>query len=180
MLTIPTKTDLRQRYRSLYRIHAPYKLALGLLAPLPLFAVLPFTLALTVWVLLTATATDLLWRRIFNWVLAPVFLTTVVFHASHVSQLLDISQHTGLTFGFMLALYLVFRGGEGDVKLVTVLGALLGSYPAIEAAMFGYLFAAMVAVGLYAAAWVKGRKPAIQTLPMAPFFTLGVIAIHTL
>jgi Flp pilus assembly protein protease CpaA len=84
-------------------------------------------------------------------------------------------------FGLMLMLYVTFRGGEGDVKLVAVLGAVIGPWHGVEAAVAGYLFAAAVASVLVVyrlarRAFAGGSAPLFAgTLPMAPFFAAGVV-----
>ncbi|MFM8272250.1 MAG: prepilin peptidase [Gemmata sp.] len=192
-LAVPT---LRRRYRQLVSLPARVRwgggcaFALGA-AALGTASGLPPATGMLVWLLAAATVTDLLWRRIFNCQLVPVLACVALLHAAGALGL-----HTGLPapaqsalglglcFALMLVLYVTFRGGEGDVKMVAVLGALLGCWHGIEAAMIGYLLAAAVAVVLVVARLVHravskapgGRTRVLQgTLPMAPFFAAGTV-----
>jgi Flp pilus assembly protein protease CpaA len=145
-------------------------------------------LGLLAWVLAASVVTDLLWRRIFNWVLGPALVAVAVLHAAAIAGASTglpsagtSAAGLGIGFAFMLMLYVTFRGGEGDVKLVAVLGAILGPWHGVEAAMAGYLFAAGVACVLVATRLARravagGSGPLLAgTLPMAPFFAAGVV-----
>jgi prepilin peptidase CpaA len=161
-------------------------------------------------VLGTATVTDLLWRRIFNWTTYPALAWGLALHGAGVlpipggevlgalplsTALLGLLTGFGVTF---LA-FLAFRGGAGDVKLVAVLGLLLGSGRVVEVIFYGYLFAALFALGYLV--WRAGpltllmrlllilglpdslipattdlRELLRQRLPMAPFLTAGLVA----
>jgi Flp pilus assembly protein protease CpaA len=168
------------------------------------------TALVLVLVLGTATVTDLLWRRIFNWTTYTALAWGLVLHVAGLLPIpgqewlgaLPLSTAIqGLLMGFGLTLlaFLAFRGGAGDVKLVTVLGLLLGSDRILEVIFYGYLFAALFAIAYLV--WSVGpltllvrlllvlglpaglpgaatdlRELLRQRLPMAPFLTAGVIA----
>lgn len=196
--------SLRCRYRRLMALPARVRWGIGFAAPLLVVALtgavataLPETASrltpaagLLAWLLVVAAVTDLLWRRIFNCVLVPVLACVALMHAAGA-----LGFHTGLPsaadsvvgfgvcFALMLVLYLTFRGGEGDVKMVAVLGAVLGWWHGIEAAMIGYLLAAVVAAFLVvvrlahrASTAPEAPRPVLGgTLPMAPFFFAGTV-----
>jgi Flp pilus assembly protein protease CpaA len=129
---------------------------------------------LLVLLLATATLTDLQVRRIYNWttytafgwvVLLEVLGTlmggasegTVGFASTVVSALGALPWRESLAgfaagFGILFVLYNVFRGGAGDLKLVAVLGALVGVHRIIEILIYSYIlagvFAACVMVGV--------------------------------
>lgn len=195
---------LRRAYRRVLAVPLRAKLAVGFGGPLvavalcavisaafPGAGVRPTPAAgLLAWVLAAAVASDVLWRRIFNWVLGPALVWVGLLHAAGFAgattgmpPLDQSAAGLGACSALMLALYLAFRGGEGDVKFVPVLGAIVGWWHGVEAAVAGYVLAAAVAglivvvrLGLRAAG-----KPAAGTrvfaghLPMAPFFAAGVL-----
>ena len=187
---------LRRRYRQFVSLPAGARWGGGFVGALAAAAVagvaqLPPAAGLLAWLLAVATVTDLMWRRIFNCLLGPALAAVAVLHAAGALGL-----HTGLPapapsaaglglcFALMLVLHLTFRGGEGDVKMVAVLGAVLGWWHGVEAAMIGYLLAAAVAVVLVVARLAHraaarapgGPHPALGgTLPMAPFFAAGTV-----
>jgi prepilin peptidase CpaA len=167
------------------------------------------TTLVLVLVLSTATVTDLLWRRIFNWTTYTALAWGLVLHGAgllpipgrEVLGALPLSAALGglLTgFGLTFLAFLAFRGGAGDVKLVAVLGLLLGSGRILEVIFYGYLLAAlfslsylvwrigsfsllvrlMLLLGLPAGLRPDAtdiREVLRQRLPMAPFLTTGVI-----
>lgn len=162
--------------------------------------------------LATSTVTDLLWRRIFNWTTCTALawgtalvLAGALLPPSGARDLLGALRPAdagaGLLLGFLLTFtsYLVFHGGAGDVKLVAVLGLLLGPRVVVELIFFGYLFGGAfgvaylvwqvgpvalllrlgVLLGLpeWVAAGTPEVAPVLRTrLPMAPFLTAGVAA----
>jgi Flp pilus assembly protein protease CpaA len=195
---------LRRAYRRLLAVPARTRVAIGFAGPLvavagcaafsaafPASPVRPTPVAgLLAWTLAAAVASDLVWRRIFNWVLGPALVWVGLLHAARAAGLStglppfdESAAGLGICFGLMLALYLTFRGGEGDVKLVPVLGAMVGWWHGVEAAVVGYLAAAAVA-GLIVVVRFAGRTVDTPTtrkplfaghLPMAPFFAAGVL-----
>jgi Flp pilus assembly protein protease CpaA len=145
--------------------------------------------------LATATVTDLLWRRIFNWTTYTAAGWAVGLHAAGLLPplgpllgALPIEEAlAGLVVGFGLTFlaWLVFQGGAGDVKLVAAVGLLLGPSRVLEVIFYGYLFAGAFALGY--AVWRAGplallarTTSATEVLrtrvPMAPFLTAGVLA----
>ena len=130
-----------------------------------------------------ATVTDLLWRRIFNWVpvaavgwVAGLHLLAPGAGWTGLPSALESAAGFGACLGMMLALYAVFGGGEGDVKLVAAVGAVVGPWHGIEAVAFAYVLAAGVALVLLAGRRAGLRHAAFQArpLPMAPFVAAGV------
>lgn len=144
----------------------------GLQAPAEIGTLRVLLLAL---LLGSATVTDLLWRRIFNWTTYTACAWVVLLEA--VVTLLQLGGaeqsggfSTGLVsvlgmlpwrdslagfvagFAILFVLYNVFGGGAGDLKLAAVLGALLGAKPILEVLIYAYLlagvFAACLLVGI--------------------------------
>jgi prepilin peptidase CpaA len=192
--------------------------AAGLAAPWP--AVTGLVLGLT---LLTATATDLARRRIYNWCTysavawAAALQLTVALIGDQTVSTASASPKTvaawiggptptdalwGLFVGFgvTFALYTVFRGGAGDVKLVAAIGAFIGPMLVLQALVYAYLFAGIAALAylmwtagplaLLARTWTALGLPAndaIRTraaeaqlatrrrMPMGPFHAAGTV-----
>lgn len=196
------RPQLARLYRRLLGAPVSHRVAVGLIGPLAaagvcLVAKLPPAAGLLVWLLGVSAVSDLLWRRIFNWVTGPALLAVAVVQlvgliAPDVPARAALPPWPtslagfGLCLGLMLFLWLAFRGGEGDVKLIAVLGAVLGPHGGVEAAVGGYLLAAVVALGILGFRLVRrittGRRPTGQfaagTLPMAPFFAAAVVLFH--
>jgi prepilin peptidase CpaA len=122
--------------------------------------------------LLTATVTDFLWRRIYNWTTYTVFawvvgleLIAVVLGAGATEKSVSASVISALGmlpwrdslagfaagFAILFVLYNLFRGGAGDLKLAAVLGALLGANRIVEVLIYSYILA-----GVFAACLVIG------------------------
>jgi Flp pilus assembly protein protease CpaA len=173
--------------------------------------------------LLTATATDLAYRRIYNWctysagawaaaLQLTVALTgdrtvsTATAGPSSVAAWIGGPTPTDAFFGLLVgfgvtfALYTVFRGGAGDVKLVAVIGALTGPTIVLQALVYAYLFAGIAAlaylvwtagpVALLARTWTALGLPANDAIraraadaqaatrcrmPMGPFHAAGAV-----
>ncbi len=193
------RPQLARLYHRLLGVPVAHRVAVGVLGPLAaagvcLVAKLPPAAGLLVWLLGVSAASDLLWRRIFNWITGPAVLAVAVVQLVGLLTP-DVPARAalphwqtslagfGLCLGLMLVLWLAFRGGEGDVKLIAVLGAVLGPHGGVEAAVGGYLSAAVVALGIlgfrFARRLVAGRHPTRKltagTLPMAPFFAVAVV-----
>jgi Flp pilus assembly protein protease CpaA len=121
--------------------------------------------------LLTATVTDLLWRRIFNWTTYTVCAWVVVlqiitlvlrsggmeenesFSAWLVATLGMLPWRDSLGgfvagFAILFVLYNVFRGGAGDLKLAAVIGALVGVQKIVEVLIYAYILAGIFAACL--------------------------------
>lgn len=168
----------------------------------------------------TATLTDLRQRRIYNWttytVLGWVVLVELLgavlesgsqgtsgFAAAIVSALGALPWRDSLAgfavgFGILFVLFNVFRGGAGDLKLVAVLGALVGTNRILELLIYSYLlagvFAACLMVGVagpgsllafaarsiglgdpQGAASASARDCLRRQVPMAPFIATGTL-----
>jgi Flp pilus assembly protein protease CpaA len=193
------RLQLAHLYRRLLEVPPVHRVAAGVLGPLVatgvcLLAKLPPVAGLLVWLLGVSAVSDLLWRRIFNWITGPALMAVAVVQlvgliAPDVPARAALPPWQtslagfGLCLGLMLFLWLAFRGGEGDVKLIAVLGAILGPYSGVEAAVGGSLLAAAVALGILGYRFIRrlvtGRHPTRQlaagTLPMAPFFASAVV-----
>jgi prepilin peptidase CpaA len=173
---------------------------------------------LLVLLLSSTTVTDLLWRRIYNWatyttlgwvvllqLLTPWFeVEGAMIGLSGSYSLLGMlpwrDSLAGFTVGFaiMFVLYNVFRGGAGDLKLVAVLGSLVGIPRLIEMLIYSYILAgifaacllvhaagpgSILAVALRPVGFSRSSRPAStaakdclkRRLPMAPFIATGTL-----
>jgi prepilin peptidase CpaA len=173
---------------------------------------------LLVLLLSCATVTDLLWRRIYNWatytalgwivflqLLAPWWVAVenniVCYGSGSTLGMLPCRDSlAGFAVGFviMFVLYNVFRGGAGDLKLIAVLGALVGAPRILEILIYSYILAGIYAACLVvdaagpgsilafalrpvgfavssrpASTGVRGRLK--RRLPMAPFIAAGTV-----
>ncbi|MBX7106957.1 MAG: A24 family peptidase [Gemmataceae bacterium] len=180
------RSTLRDLYRSLIRVPAVGRWAAGFALPVivgvPSLAIgcSPGETACLVLVALLAvvTVTDLLWRRIFNWLVGPALLAALGLAAAGgtlPAALLGASS----CFAAMLSLYVLFGGGEGDVKLFAVVGAALGVHAGIEVLLGGHLLAAGVAILIVLARLARRRTGSLLAghLPMAPFFALAAALV---
>lgn len=100
--------------------------------------------------LLVATATDLLWRKIPNWATYPAFLwglginVTGYFLPDQTQWLGSVGLVQSLTggFGVLLIMFVIFSisgGGAGDVKLSACLGVLMGLELALDALLYTFV-----------------------------------------
>lgn len=124
--------------------------------------------------------TDLLWKRILNGVIGTSLVVTLFAGAIGLNGLpsfLSMLTGCGACFGVMFALHLVCRGGAGDVKMMAVVGALLGWQTGLTSVMLGYLIAAVAAAILLVGRAIGATSGpfAVRTMPMAPFIALGVL-----
>lgn len=186
-LAWPT-AKMRRYYRAVYATPTSRVAALLVVVPLVCVALtaplgVPARATVLALALGAATVTDLLWRRIFNWVVVGIVGWVAALHlvapGAAWTGLPTAGQSAagfGVCLGFMLLLYLLFRGGEGDVKLLAAVGAAVGPWHGLEALVFGYLLAAIVAVVLIGGRALGCRSVVFQarTLPMAPFLSAGV------
>jgi len=164
--------------------------------------------------LLVACVTDLRGRKIRNWTMYPAIVyglllnAMVSFSSGPVAEwlggigLLASLAGVSICFSGALCLFLLFRGGAGDVKLISMFGCYLGWRMAAEIWLITMLIAALFSVG-----WVAWRGAGVAVpllssalahnssdsrqmaaklvagwlkfkIPLAPFFLLGtVIAI---
>ena len=175
--------------------------------------------------LLTATATDLAHRRIYNWCTysavawaaalqltvaldrRPSTVSTATAGPSTVAAWIGGPTPADAMFGLLVgfgvtfALYTVFRGGAGDVKLVAAIGALTGPMLVLQALVYAaYLFAGIAALAylvwtagplaLLARIWTVLGLPANEAIrnraadaqqatrhrmPMGPFHAAGTV-----
>jgi prepilin peptidase CpaA len=140
----------------------------GLGAPAEAGTVRVLLLAL---LLLSATITDLLWRRIYNWTTYTVFAWVVGLELlAALLRLGGAEESEGVSawlissfgmlpwrdslagfaagFAILFVLYNVFRGGAGDLKLAAVLGALMGANRIVEVLIYSYILAGVFAACL--------------------------------
>lgn len=126
---------------------------------------------------------DLRWMILPDKVVAPlimpilVLVGTSVYIASDLQPLIGSASAAILFGGFFYALAAVSKGawmGGGDIKLVFVLGLLLGLKATTLGLLFAFWGAAIVAIILI----VAGKKGRRDVLPFGPFLILGAIAAY--
>ncbi len=119
---------------------------------------------LVVAILAIATWTDFRWRKIFNWLTYPAILTAIGlnllgslayvaggFSGDFLNRLglIGFSQSV-LGFltcgGILLACYVFFPVGGGDVKLMAALGAFLGPERGIEVLLWSFILGGCAAL----------------------------------
>ena len=156
--------------------------------------------------LITSTATDLRNRKIYNWATYSACVWALLVNSTIPAQGTGLSSSlAGATycFGFMLFAYTLARGGAGDVKLATAIGALLGPDAGILAIAFSYVFAGAYIVVTTSATFgpVRFLSAFIRSLtafacpqlgitntteeesvlkrpiPLAPFFAIGTLNV---
>ncbi len=105
-------------------------------------------------------------------VLLPAIFIAVVYRLFPLASMLNYALAAAIAGGFFLIIFLVSRGawmGFGDVKLVLLLGLLLG-FPAIVTGLFlAFLFGAIIGVG----SLLAGQKGMKSQMPFAPFLIVG-------
>jgi Flp pilus assembly protein protease CpaA len=162
-----------------------------------------------------AAVTDFRWHRIPNWATYTAALWAVALNAAHTLGVPPATQ-TGLVgtvglpdsllgggvcFLCTLVLFGTTGGGAGDVKLLTVIGAMLGLNAGIHAMLYGFIAAGAGCLawalwkhgplailkafgrlvgGFLFPRWVGCPTPEQVRLlrlpvPLAPFFALGTI-----
>jgi prepilin signal peptidase PulO-like enzyme (type II secretory pathway) len=176
--------------------------------------------ALLVQTLLVCTITDLAARKIYNWATYPAFFWALVIGLAVDLQAvgyLDVSSviapallgdrgvlsmlgGAGVCFFVMMVIHAVARGGAGDVKLATVLGALLGVRTGLMAVACTFIIAAALMLSWnvlqrpnstvrgflrligskVVPLWVRPpsmqqRRVLQQRMPLAPFFAAGTV-----
>ncbi len=130
--------------------------------------------------ILVAVATDLRYRRIYNWTTYPGILLAVGGNLAGAVWLLAVGGAAEETMRrrlgwigpaesllglaacglVMLACYVFFRIGGGDVKLVAMLGAFLGAEQGIEAMLWTFVLGACL--GLITLCWRVGPLGIVQ------------------
>jgi prepilin peptidase CpaA len=107
-------------------------------------------------VLLTAGFTDLVYRKVPNWLTYPSLLAAVFFHIAALGWLGLGFSLAGLLVGGLVFFPAFWVGGmgAGDIKLMAVVGAFLGwkgaLNAAVDAAVIGGIFAILFL-------WAKGE-----------------------
>lgn len=160
--------------------------------------------------LVTATVTDLSRRKIYNWTTYTMFAWAILMNVAAWIGLPLVT--IGLSncfigafacFLIMLIPYSLARGGAGDVKLATAIGALVGLDAGLLVIAFAYIIAAVTIMGW--ACWVHGPWKSIgamtrrltvgwvpsvaapnqqqtqllqQPIPLAGFFLLATLAVE--
>jgi prepilin signal peptidase PulO-like enzyme (type II secretory pathway) len=127
---------------------------------------------------------DLRWMLLPNVVMFPAIGVTLAWIG--IRALLGdmpVSTLTGpllaaAVFGFFFLGLAVIAGGRlmglGDVKLVVLMGLLLGIQKTILALLIGFNTAAVIGVGLI----ILGRKKRSDYIPFGPFLVIGTIAAY--
>ncbi|MGA3187466.1 MAG: A24 family peptidase [Bryobacteraceae bacterium] len=136
---------------------------------------------------LAATVDDLARRRIANWIPAAALAGGFGWQIGQDGWVGALHALAGTAAGFavFLAFYLLGGMGGGDVKLMAGFGALLGTGRLIEAALWTAGIGGLLALGVVAFQWVRGRfgsrgietgakKVQGDSIPYAPAITLGV------
>ena len=153
---------------------------------------------LLLFALVISTISDLAYRKIYNCITLPVFLFAIgmnaaasyhwATNANDMSGFLNgtvgiVSSASGafLCFLIVFAAYLKSGCGAGDVKLATIVGAILGVRFGVWAVMYSYLAAFaffVVPVIFWKLLIQKNLNNSEQTmLPMAPFFAIGTLYV---
>ena len=175
-----------------------------------------FSAALLAVMVCVVSVTDVRQRRIPNWATYSAFFWGIALNAYHSwgapEQTADVLGTVGLSaslwgagilFVAALVLFSLTGGGAGDVKMLTALGALLGLGLALDAVLYGFVFAG--AGCLIWALWQHGPLTTIVSLarmvgcvllplwidrpnaeqrgllrlpvPLAPFFAAGTLLV---
>jgi prepilin peptidase CpaA len=103
------------------------------------------------------TSTDMLWRKIPNWITYPAclsafmigFLVTFVSGPNRWTGAVGLGESLSgfvVCFGCMLFPYRASGGGAGDVKLAAVYGALLGWQMGLSIILWSYISAGLVLI----------------------------------
>lgn len=136
--------------------------------------------------LLAATTTDLLSRRIPNWLIASGVIAALLFSTFHPVFLSLREVLAGAATGLMFLLpgYLMGRMGAGDIKLLSMVGSIIGYQSVFMAGLYAFIAGAFIAL-----AWqplrqrcnisdirknsLVGRIVANPDLPFAPAIAVG-------
>jgi len=127
--------------------------------------------------LATAAIVDLQWKVIPDWLTLPGVVWALLASAYlGWPRLSEALVGLALCGGALLLMALISRGGigGGDVKLVAMIGAMLGWHWGFGVLVFAQLCAAGLALFLF----VSGRKGRKDALPFGPFLSaFGVLAL---
>ena len=110
--------------------------------------------------LAATTYSDLTRRKIYNWVTYTTLAWAIAINllpdvqTSGAIGLFSSLYGAAACFAIMLIPYSLARGGAGDVKLATAIGALIGIDGGLLAIAFAYIIAAIFIVGW--SVWTKG------------------------
>ena len=121
-----------------------------------------FSGLLLVLLLVSSTVTDLSQRKIFNWTTYTAFVWALAINAlpssiaSTTGAIGFLNSLSGASVCFLVMLfpYMLARGGAGDVKLATAIGALMGVGGGLLIIAFAYIVAAITIIGW--TVWTKG------------------------
>jgi prepilin signal peptidase PulO-like enzyme (type II secretory pathway) len=173
MIHAAGRTDFRW-----HRLH----LVVEIITPLYL-AVLWVTSTLTVGLALAfayftlIAVMDIKYRVVLNVLTYPALLIVVAAHLTMQAELPPVFVGGGFAFMIFFATAVVRPGdlGGGDIKLVTVIGLMLGFPQVLWALIVGAGLGAIVAVGLL----VIRRPSSKMYMPYAPFLCFGaLVALH--
>ena len=121
-----------------------------------------FSGLLLVLLLVSSTVTDLSQRKIFNWTTYTACVWALAINAlpssfASTTGAIGLSNSlpgASVCFLVMLFPYMLARGGAGDVKLATAIGALTGAGNGLLIIAFAYIVAATTIIGW--TVWTKG------------------------
>ena len=136
-----------------------------------------------------AVATDLSYRRIPNLLLAPALSIALLLHTmtNGVDGLLVAAGGLALGLAMLSPLYVVGGMAAGDVKLLGVVGSILGPWGAIVAGLATMIVGGIF--GLTVIVWQRlspthrtvgpsalGYQPKVTHIPYAPAIAAGTLA----
>ena len=121
-------------------------------------------LLLLVSVVVVCTATDLSVRRIPNVVLVPALMTALFFSAFDAGLTGLTDSLGGLVVGILMLmpLHLLGRMGAGDIKLLGVIGSMLGTWGAIVAGLATMIAGSLL--GIAYIVWVYMKPEVIRRM----------------
>jgi prepilin peptidase CpaA len=113
----------------------------------------PVSTALVIALTIAIAATDLVAQKIYNWMTYPGIVLALAVNVLENGWegprgLEDGLKGLALCGGVMLASYVLFHVGGGDVKLVAMLGAFLGVEKGIEALLWTFVLGGVVGLAL--------------------------------
>ena len=130
---------------------------------------------------LVASATDVLWHKIYNWTTYSGIATALALSAATTRwtaigavPLIDSVAGLLLCGATMIVCFVFFRGiGGGDVKLVAMMGAFLGADKGLEAMLWTFVLGACM--GMIVLVWRVGPLATMSRVGrlLATAFRLG-------